>query len=132
MEAAIFSLMEKEPEGVGLIYIAPIKALLNKQAERLATYTEMVGLRRFVWHGDIKEPAQILMTTPESMEVMLLSPKVPHSKLFGDIHTLIVDEIHALAGTDRSAHLMSFKKQGRRQRGRRQKAEGQKAEGKRI
>jgi ATP-dependent Lhr-like helicase len=119
-EAAIFpmlaTLMKKEPEGVGLIYIAPIKALLNNQAERLATYTEMVGLRRFVWHGDIKdsqkrsfikEPAQILMTTPESLEVMLLSPKVPHPKLFGDIRALIIDEIHALAGTDRGAHLMS-------------------------
>ena len=119
-EAAIFpllaTLMEKEPDGVGLIYIAPIKALLNNQAERLATYTEMVGLRRFVWHGDIKdsqkrsfikEPAQVLMTTPESLEVMLLSPKVPHSKLFGDIRALIIDEIHALAGSDRGAHLMS-------------------------
>jgi hypothetical protein len=49
------TLMEKEPDGVGLIYIAPIKALLNNQAERLATYTRMVGLRRFVWHGDIKD-----------------------------------------------------------------------------
>ncbi len=119
-EAAIFpllaTLMEQEPEGVGLIYIAPIKALLNNQAERLATYTEMVGLRRFVWHGDIKdsqkrsfikEPAEVLMTTPESLEVMLLSPKVPHPKLFGDIRALIIDEIHALAGTDRGAHLMS-------------------------
>jgi ATP-dependent Lhr-like helicase len=47
------------------------------------------------------------MTTPESLEVMLLSQKVPHSKLFGDIRALIIDEIHALAGSDRGAHLMS-------------------------
>ena len=92
-EASIFpvlaNLMEREPEGVGLIYIAPIKALLNNQAERLGTYSEMVGLSRFVWHGDvkashkrqfIKEPGHILMTTPESLEVMLLSAKVPHAK----------------------------------------------------
>ncbi|HEY5138483.1 MAG TPA: DEAD/DEAH box helicase, partial [Methylococcales bacterium] len=54
-EASIFpllaTLMEREPQGVGLIYIAPIKALLNNQADRFATYTEMVGLSRFLWHG---------------------------------------------------------------------------------
>ncbi|WP_041446876.1 DEAD/DEAH box helicase [Thiocystis violascens] len=55
-EAAIFPLLsqfiESPPEGLGAIYIAPIKALLNNQSERLGHYTEMVGLRRFVWHGD--------------------------------------------------------------------------------
>src|SRR5678815_5013906 len=52
MFPALASLVEREPDGVGVIYIAPIKALLNNQEERLGTYTEMVGLRRFVWHGD--------------------------------------------------------------------------------
>jgi ATP-dependent helicase Lhr and Lhr-like helicase len=119
-EASIFpvlaNLIEQEPKTIGAIYIAPIKALLNNQAERFKTYTEMVGLRRFVWHGDIKasekkafikEPAHILMTTPESLEVMLLSAKVPHTKLFGDLRVVIVDEIHALAGSDRGTHLIS-------------------------
>ncbi|MBF2017484.1 MAG: DEAD/DEAH box helicase [Rivularia sp. T60_A2020_040] len=119
-EAAIFpllaALMQHEPEGVGVIYIAPIKALLNNQAERLGNYTEMVGLRRFLWHGDIKdsqkrafitEPTALLMTTPESLEVMLLSAKVPHNKLFADLRAVVIDEIHALAGTDRGTHLIS-------------------------
>ena len=109
-------LMEKEPQSVGLIYIAPIKALLNNQAERLGMYTEMVGLRRFLWHGDvkdsdkrkfIKEPAAVLMTTPESLEVMLLSARVPHAKLFRDLRAVVIDEIHALAGSDRGTHLLS-------------------------
>lgn len=119
-EASMFPmlamLMEREPEGVGLIYIAPIKALLNNQAERLELYTEMVGLRRFLWHGDIKdahkrafikEPTAVLMTTPESLEVMLLSNRVPHAKLFGDLRGVVIDEVHALAGTDRGTHLIS-------------------------
>ena len=50
-EAAMFfvlaDLMERPPSAVGALYLAPIKALLNNQAERLGTYTEMVGLRRF-------------------------------------------------------------------------------------
>ena len=119
-EASMFPmlsmLMEREPEGVGLIYIAPIKALLNNQAERLGLYTEMVGLRRFLWHGDVKasdkrkfmkEPAAVLMTTPESLEVMLLSSRVPHAKLFADLRAVVIDEVHALAGSDRGTHLLS-------------------------
>jgi ATP-dependent Lhr-like helicase len=116
MFPALANLVEKEPVGVGVIYIAPIKALLNNQEDRLGTYAEMVGLRRFVWHGDtsdkdkrnfVKEPAEILMTTPESLEVMLASQRSPVPKLFSDLRMVVIDEVHALAGTDRGAHLMS-------------------------
>ena len=119
-EASVFpvlsNLVAHGPDGVGAIYIAPLKALLNNQEERLAGYTGMVGLESFVWHGDvgehekrkfIKEPAELLMTTPESLEVMLLSSKVPVPRLFRDLRFVIVDEVHALAGTDRGAHLLS-------------------------
>src|SRR5512138_3094054 len=98
------------------MYVAPIKALPNNQEERLGTYTAMAGLRRFVWHGDVperhkrafvKEPTELLMTTPESLEVMLLSARVPDEKLFADLRIVVIDEVHAFAGTDRGAHLMS-------------------------
>ncbi len=108
--------MEREPEGVGVLYIAPLKALLNNQEERLGTYAEMVGLRRFVWHGDVadndkakfkKEPTELLLTTPESMEVMLVSSRFPVGRIFKDLRLVVVDEVHAMAGTDRGAHLAS-------------------------
>jgi ATP-dependent Lhr-like helicase len=119
-EAAMFptlsGLVDDGPDGVGALYVAPLKALLNNQAERLGTYTEMVGLSRFVWHGDtpesdrrrfLAEPAAVLMTTPESLEVMLVSQRVDASKLFADLRVVIIDEVHAVAGTDRGAHLLS-------------------------
>ncbi len=119
-EASMFPTLSQmvvdAPASVGAIYVAPIKALLNNQAERLGLYTEMVGLRRFVWHGDtasparksfLKAPAELLMTTPESLEVMLVSQRVNEQRLFCDLRTIVIDEIHALAGTDRGAHLMS-------------------------
>jgi ATP-dependent helicase Lhr and Lhr-like helicase len=119
-EASMFPLlaqmMEQEPTGVGMIYIAPIKALLNNQADRMGLYCEMVGLSRFLWHGDVKaaqkkaflrQPATVLMTTPESLEVMLMSASIPHSQLFADLRAIVIDEVHALAGSDRGAHLMS-------------------------
>ncbi len=119
-EAALFpviaGLMTEPPAGVGALYIAPIKALLNNQELRLGDYVQMVGLRRFVWHGDalpsqkdafLREPAELLMTTPESLEVMLMSSRVPVQTLFRDLRCVVIDEIHAFAGTDRGAHLMS-------------------------
>ncbi|OIP37519.1 MAG: DEAD/DEAH box helicase [Deltaproteobacteria bacterium CG2_30_63_29] len=119
-EASIFPtlsmMVDDGPLGVGALYIAPIKALLNNQEDRLGLYTEMVGLRRFVWHGDtsahhrkkfLKEPTELLMTTPESLEVMLVSRRVDEARIFADLRVVIIDEVHALAGTDRGAHLMS-------------------------
>jgi ATP-dependent Lhr-like helicase len=119
-EASMFpiiaGLMTAPPTGVGALYVAPIKALLNNQEVRLGEYTQMVGLRHFVWHGDaadsekgafVREPADLLMTTPESMEVMLMSPRVPAPRLFGELRYAVIDEVHAFAGTDRGAHLMS-------------------------
>jgi len=119
-EASIFptlSMLLHDPtDSVGALYIAPIKALLNNQAERLGTYTEMVGLHRQVWHGDtsatekrrfVREPTELLMTTPESLEVMLVSQSVPAPRLFADLRIVVIDEVHAMAGTDRGAHLMS-------------------------
>ena len=119
-EASIFpimaGLMESPPSGVGALYVAPIKALLNNQEIRLGEYVEMVGLRRFVWHGDAaktrkeafsRDATELLMTTPESLEVMLMSPRVPVQRLFKDLRYVVIDEIHAFAGTDRGAHLMS-------------------------
>jgi ATP-dependent Lhr-like helicase len=127
-EAAVFpllsALIDRPPEGLAALYIAPIKALLNNQAERLGRYTEMVGLRRAVWHGDVgpaarrafaAEPTALLMTTPESLEVMLVSRGVDDAALFRDLRVVIIDEVHALAGTDRGAHLMAvLERLGRR------------------
>ncbi len=116
MFPALSMMLDEAPAGVGILYVAPIKALLNNQAERLGRYTEMVGLDRFVWHGDatpsakrafVSDPCELLMTTPESLEVMLASSRVPVKQVFGDLRIVVVDEVHAFAGTDRGAHFMS-------------------------
>lgn len=119
-EASMFpvlsSLLEDPPENLAVLYIAPIKALLNNQSERLETYFQMVGLERTVWHGDVdasekrrfvKNPTALLMTTPESLEVILTSPKSGAVRLFRDLRFVVIDEIHALAGVDRGTHLLS-------------------------
>jgi ATP-dependent Lhr-like helicase len=116
MFPALSQLIQQQSEGVGVLYVAPIKALLNNQSERLGLYTEMVGLSCFVWHGDtstserrrfVRDPSEVLMTTPESLEVMLISPTIDAARLFAALRMVIVDEVHALAGSDRGGHLLS-------------------------
>jgi ATP-dependent helicase Lhr and Lhr-like helicase len=117
-EAAFFPLLSQmdmfDWRPVSVIYVAPIRALLNNQEERITRYAGLLGRRAFVWHGDVatsskqafcRDPADILMTTPESLEVMLMSRQVPAQRLFGRVRAVIIDEVHAFVGDDRGGHL---------------------------
>ncbi len=112
-------LLTEPTDAIGALYIAPIKALLNNQAERLGLYTEMVALERQVWHGDtsssekqrfVQQPTELLMTTPESLEVMLVSSRVPTPRLLADLRMVVIDEIHAMAGNDLQRSVKMVKK----------------------
>ena len=120
-EAAVFptisQVLTEDSPPVAVLYICPIRALLNNQEERLQSYTRMVGLDAFKWHGDVSDsrrqrfrdsPTHFLMTTPESLEVMLISAKTDARVLFRTLSAVVIDEIHAFAGDDRGAHLASL------------------------
>ncbi len=119
-EAALFPLLSRmlneEWRGLGILYLCPIKALLNNLEVRLSQYAGWLGRRAMVWHGDVseserrrmrKDPPDILLTTPESLEVMLLSRRADPSKFFSGVRAVVVDEIHAFAGDARGRHLLS-------------------------
>lgn len=102
--------------GLSVLYICPIKALLNNLDVRLGRYCTLLGRRSSLWHGDVttsarrrvlREPPDCLLTTPESLEVMLVSPNVDDRRLFSQLRVVIIDEIHAFAGDDRGWHLLS-------------------------
>ena len=102
--------------GLSVLYICPIKALLNNLDTRLQRYCALLGRRAALWHGDVKthsrkqilrDPPDCLLTTPESLEVMLVSPHVDPSSLFRNLQVVIIDEIHAFAGDDRGWHLLA-------------------------
>ncbi|MGH4010988.1 MAG: DEAD/DEAH box helicase [Pseudonocardiaceae bacterium] len=119
-EAAAFPLlstMEAERwTGVSVLYLCPLKALLNNLLPRLESYAGWLGRRVALWHGDVtqaarqrilRDPPDLLLTTPESLEAMLVSTKVEHRRLFADLRTVVVDEVHAFAGDDRGWHLLA-------------------------
>ncbi len=112
----ISRMLSENWEGLSVLYICPIKALLNNLDIRLKKYCSLVGRHAALWHGDVKqgarkrilrEPPDLLLTTPESLEVMLISPNVDANSMFGNLRMVIVDEIHAFAGDDRGWHLLS-------------------------
>jgi len=120
-EASIFPVLSRvlteNLKPVAALYVCPIRALLNNQEERLRSYARMVGLEVFKWHGDVSDsrkkgfkasPAHILMTTPESLEVMMISERTDAKALFQDLSVVIIDEVHAFAADDRGAHLASL------------------------
>ncbi len=112
------------PDGVQLLYISPLKALNNDIERNL--HAPLTGIRAAaqrlgapwpairvaVRTGDtsaqaraqmLKRPPSILITTPESLYLMLTSPRA--RDILRTVRTLIVDEIHTLCGNKRGAHL---------------------------
>ncbi|MGI5422193.1 DEAD/DEAH box helicase [Actinomadura luteofluorescens] len=119
-EAAAFPLLSAMDAGgwtgLSVVYVCPLKALLNNLLPRLESYAGWIGRRAALWHGDIPEtarrriltdPPDVLLTTPESLEAMLLSVKVDQRRLFADLRAIVVDEVHAFAGDDRGWHLLA-------------------------
>ena len=113
-EAVFFPILSQfiddPPESVGVIYIAPLKSLINDQFSRLDLLLEEAEIPVFHWHGDvamshknklIKNPNGILQITPESLESMLINRSNDLPRLFGDLRYIIIDEIHTMPGVDR-------------------------------
>lgn len=119
-EAAVFPLLSRvlseDWNGLSVLYVCPIKALLNNLDDRLQRYSTLVGRRSALWHGDVKasarrailrDPPDCLLTTPESLEGMLVSPNVDEKRLFSRLQAVVIDEVHAFAGDDRGWHLLA-------------------------
>ncbi|MFE7760903.1 DEAD/DEAH box helicase [Streptomyces sp. NPDC057438] len=119
-EAACFPLLsamaEQKWTGTSVLYLCPLKALLNNLVVRVDSYAQWLGRRAALWHGDTKESQRqriraeapdILLTTPESLEAMLIGVKTDHARLLGSVRAVVVDEVHAFAGDDRGWHLLA-------------------------
>ncbi|WP_336820099.1 DEAD/DEAH box helicase [Gordonia sp. MMO-8] len=119
-EAAMFPVLTRMQaerwQGVSVLYVCPLKALLNNLGPRLSDYAAWVGRSAAVWHGDVTasvrrrlqvERPDILLTTPESIESMLVSESVDVAEFLGGVQAVVVDEVHAFAGDDRGWHLLA-------------------------
>ncbi|PZU14939.1 MAG: DEAD/DEAH box helicase [Citromicrobium sp.] len=112
-EAAFLPLLgissERQLPGVSILYVAPLKALINDQFRRLEDLVR--------WHGDapqgpknrtMRSPAGVVLITPESIEAMLLRRQAAAEALFGSLDAIVIDELHAFLKGPRGLHLSSL------------------------
>lgn len=112
------SKLAQEPmESIGILYISPLKALINDQYRRLQGLCENLELPLTPWHGDVlqsaknkqlREPRGIILITPESLESLLLNRGAWSQTAFSGLRYIIIDEFHAFLGSERGRQLQSL------------------------
>ena len=118
-EAAFFPILsefsEDMPQSIGVLYVAPLKSLINDQFSRMEDVLRESGVAVTHWHGDVaashkkkllEHPRGILQITPESLESMLINRSNDISRLFSDLRYVVLDEMHTLTGTDRGNQIL--------------------------
>ncbi|WP_145541364.1 DEAD/DEAH box helicase [Yersinia alsatica] len=103
--------------GFGIVYISPLKALINDQSRRLESLGEALDMPVTPWHGDILQskkkkartsPSGILLITPESLESLLINSSGWLKQAFSPVAYIVIDEFHAFIGTERGMQLLSL------------------------
>jgi ATP-dependent Lhr-like helicase len=101
---------------LGVLCISPLRALINDQTRRLQSMTEAANLRVQAWHGDIsagrsafwKRPTEVMITTPESLEAMLMRRAKDFGPLTKTLRYIVIDELHSFLAGERGAQLQSL------------------------
>lgn len=110
-------LWENPSRSVGVLYLSPLKALINDQFERLEGLLEEAEIPVTKWHGDaspsakkrlLRRPSGVIQTTPESLESMLMRNSSSTYNLFSDLRFVIIDEVHYFMDNDRGLQLLSL------------------------
>jgi len=93
----------KPSKSVGVMYISPLKALINDQFKRLEQLLLDSNIPVTKWHGDasvtqknklIKNPKGLLQITPESLESLITNKRGLCLSMFSDLRFVIIDEVH--------------------------------------
>lgn len=110
-------LQKTTTNGYQVLYISPLKALINDQYRRLSDMTTEMGISVIPWHGDINEvrkvrslnnPNGIVIITPESLESFLINKSQFVLKAFSSLQYIVIDELHSFIGTERGKQLQSL------------------------
>lgn len=110
-------LKSKRNNGYQVLYISPLRALINNQYERLKKMVHGLNIPITFWHSDVpnnikvkslKNSDGILIITPESLESFLINRKDEAHNLFKAIQYVIIDELHTFIGNERGIQLQSL------------------------
>lgn len=124
---------DKARESLAVLYVSPLKALINDQFRRLDGLCERMSIPVTRWHGDaaqsakqrlLRDPAGMVLITPESIEALLLRRPREAARLFQDLQFIVIDELHAFLRGPRGLHLASLLRRVDRLIGRRPRRVG--------
>jgi ATP-dependent Lhr-like helicase len=110
-------LLKDECRDASVLYLSPLKALINDQFYRMEQLCEQLDIQVHPWHGDISasikrkflcNSAGILLITPESMESLFANHGTVIPKLFGRLSYIVIDELHSFIGSERGQQLQSL------------------------
>ncbi|MEJ2801493.1 DEAD/DEAH box helicase [Comamonadaceae bacterium PP-2] len=113
---ALTYLLSRDDLGL-IVYISPLKALINDQFGRLDRLCDQLDIPVWPWHGDIgatsktkflKQRQGVLLITPESLEALLCNRGTSIGAVFQKTSYFIVDELHAFIGSERGKQLQSL------------------------
>ncbi|MBO8181439.1 MAG: DEAD/DEAH box helicase [Archaeoglobus sp.] len=102
----------KDPEGIYLLYITPLRALNRDMLRRISILAKKLGLSIAVRHGDTadserkkqsRKPPQILITTPETLQILFQGIKLRN--VLRNVRYVVVDEIHEMVDSERGVQL---------------------------
>lgn len=103
--------------GISVLYVSPLKALINDQFDRLDRLCEHLEIPVHRWHGDVPgtrkaklldDPSGMLLITPESLEALFVLRGARIGALLGGLRYVVLDELHSFLGTERGAQLQSL------------------------
>lgn len=106
-----------EDSGFSILYLSPLKALINDQYRRLENLCEITEVDIVPWHGDTsvskkqkakRAPNGIVLITPESLEAQLIRESEWVRRAFAGLKYIVIDEFHAFIGSERGLHLQSL------------------------
>jgi ATP-dependent Lhr-like helicase len=110
-------LLAEENQNACVVYISPLKALINDQFSRMEQLCEQLDIPVHPWHGDIssskkrkflKKPTGILLITPESVESLFVNHGISIPQIFTKLLYVVVDELHSFIGSERGQQLQSL------------------------
>ena len=105
------------PPGIEVLYLSPLKALINDQYSRLELLAARAGIAVTRWHGDVsatakrkarENPSGVLLITPESLEALFVNRGTQVKAMFRGLRFVVVDELHSFLSTARGAQLQSL------------------------
>lgn len=122
-EAALLPILsrvaDRERTGLSVLYVGPLKALINDQFRRLDELSERMDVPVVRWHGDapqsaktrtLRNPSGIALITPESIEAMLIRRPTDAARLMCALEFIVIDELHYFMAGARGLHLASLLK----------------------